>query len=210
MTGTPRRWLVKRLVVMGALLLGACGSAGTEADVQAEGGSTVTSTSAVAAVDLAADKTLASPPLEEREGAMVAVLTQTEAPAQPGGPTEPVSVVARLHPADDQSVLVATVSLPSSPTYPLRSDADVQVGDVTGDGHDDVLVLFDAAQVIGAVLSEDGGEWRFLPAAPSAGQESTPYVGVDPQIEGGTLTVLDRDCDCRVTLRWDGESLQTS
>ncbi len=79
----------------------------------------------------------------------------------------------------------------------LLPDTAISVGDVTGDGQPDFLVLLQAADnTPGFVVTQDGGSWHYATFAGTNG--SAEVVGRNPQIRGPTLVSDYDNCipDC--------------
>ena len=67
----------------------------------------------------------------------------------------------------------------------LAPGSPVSVADVTGDGHPDFLVIVEAADnQPGAVVSRDGGSWRYVPN--SGPFPTSDTVARSPQFQGGS------------------------
>lgn len=79
----------------------------------------------------------------------------------------------------------------------LLPDSPISVGDVTGDGQPDFLVLLQAADnTPGFVVTQDGGSWHY--AAFGGANGTAEVVGRNPQIEGSSLVSQYDNCtpDC--------------
>jgi len=79
----------------------------------------------------------------------------------------------------------------------LLPGSPVSVGDVTGDGRPDFLILLQAADnTPGFVVTQDGGSWHYATFQGAAG--TAEVVGRNPQIEGSSLVSQYNNCtpDC--------------
>jgi hypothetical protein len=95
----------------------------------------------------------------------------------------------------DGSGAVAVVELPYPyPNFDFDPGRPIEVGDVTGDGHNDYLIPFLANGPVGAVVSAHDGEWRWLPVRGADGSASQPYIFLDPHIVDGFVTFDRNDC----------------
>jgi hypothetical protein len=112
------------------------------------------------------------------------------APGPTGPPPHPeVDEGAGVVRIVDERGVLAVVALPDP--HPYDPTGSIQPGDVTGDGRVDFIVPFMAAQPVGAVLSDHGGGWRFVPV----GMPDHPYTGILPRVGAdGRLEILYREC----------------
>jgi len=96
-----------------------------------------------------------------------------------------------------RATVLAQLPLPA-PYYDLIAKSPIADGDVTGDGMADFLVIVSAADnQPGVVVSDDGGSWRLVPAAPITGGAVDPanvYVGRSPSFSGAWLQSTYNDC----------------
>jgi hypothetical protein len=102
------------------------------------------------------------------------------------------TVVAALPaPTESGSILPASVvNLTAGP---------VGVGDVTGDGQPDFVIMSSAADnVPGFVVSQAGGTWRYIPFSGPYATPPTDILFRSPQIQGDTIVSDYNDCvpDC--------------
>ena len=90
----------------------------------------------------------------------------------------------------------STIAQLTVPDQRFTDAFDVQVGDVTGDGEDDVLLPLDAASArIGIVASNENGRWHLIHADPGGGATAGDVVFArDPRFESGRLVTTDNDC----------------
>jgi hypothetical protein len=84
------------------------------------------------------------------------------------------------------------------PYFDFTAGTTVAIGDVTGDGRPEFLVLLDAADAVpGVIVSNDGGNWRLLSAAPASGAvpaSDSVYFGRAPRFSSSRLQTTVNDC----------------
>jgi hypothetical protein len=137
-----------------------------------------------------------SDPVADR-GRLVAVVASSY---DPGG--HPVQVLGYTDGSWSPLARLAAPSWQPGANVPpgvlyLLPDSPISVGDVTGDGRPDFLILLQAADnTPGFVVTQNGGSWHYATFEGAAG--TAEVVGRNPQIEGSSLVSEYDNCtpDC--------------
>ena len=90
----------------------------------------------------------------------------------------------------------STIAQLTVPDQRFTDAFPVQIGDVTGDGEDDVLLPLEAASArIGIVASNENGRWHLVRADSGGGDTTDELVFArDPRFEDGRLVTTYNDC----------------